>query len=263
MKSSTTSRLESAPGAHPASGGGCRHLLNEEKFFIVEELRKQNYRHFVNEVLRHNHLLRMLPANSRTVIDVGCGTGYLASLMARSGKTVTAIDISQPRLVAFRDIAQRYDITQVHADLFDLDYRHAFDALVCQEVLEHLEHFEQATHHMVSFLKPQGYALFCVPYRENLSAKMRTCPVCHTAYHTNGHLHSFDERKLSETLQRHGFTILRIRRIVSKRTTKWCAKIRYPVERGFFLIGSFDSVMNYFFPRKAAYLAVLCRKNTI
>lgn len=205
----------------------------------------------------------MLPAKMRTVIDVGCGTGYLAFLLAQSGKEVTAVDISEPRLLSFRDIAQRYDITQIQSDLFHLDYRNSFDALVCQEVLEHIEKHNKAVKHMTAFLKPQGYALFCVPYRENLAAKMRTCPVCHTSYHTNGHVHSFDEKILSESLQQQGFTILKINRIVSKRTTKWFAHIQYPVGKGLFFFLRFDSIMNCFFPRKAAYLAVLCRKNTV
>ncbi|UCE18470.1 MAG: methyltransferase domain-containing protein [Gemmatimonadota bacterium] len=241
---------------------GCQHLYDQQKFFTLSELKKQNYRHFLNEILRNRHLFKMLPANISHAIDVGCGTGYLAYFLARKGKRVTAVDMSSKKLQSFRDIALQYNITQVHSDLFQLRYTHSFDVLICQEVLEHLEHYEKAVSLMKSFLRPRGFALFCVPYEENLTAKMRTCPLCHASYHKNGHLHSFNRQILSDVLERQDLTILRTKLIVSKRVTKWFAKIKYPAWMGFFGVLLFDNVMNHLCPRKAAYLAVLCRKNS-
>ena len=235
----------------------CQHLLDEESFRTLPELEKENFRHFLNEILRNHHLLRMLPGNITNVIDVGCGTGYMACLLAQGGKEVTAVDISERRLFTFHDIALRYHITQVHSDLFQLEYTNSFDMLVCQEVLEHLEDYEWAVQHMTTFIKPEGYAVFCVPYEEDLRAKMKTCPLCHRSYHKNGHLHSFSERKLRRCFEQHHLNILKTELLVNKRTTKWFARIKYPARRGLVL---FDTIMNSLYPRKAAYLAMLCRK---
>ena len=239
----------------------CKHSLDQQKFFTIQELEQQDYRHFLNEVLRHRHLLTMMPSKMKHVIDVGCGTGYMAYLLAQRGLRVTAVDISEKKLLKFRDMALHFSITQVHLDLFQLHYDNIFDALVCQEVLEHLEHYEKAVKHISSFLRTQGYALFCVPYKENLAAKIRTCPMCNQPFHKNGHVHSFNEKTLSRCIENQELTVLKIKRIVSKRTTKWFAKIQYPAMRIPFPILLFDRLMNLFFPRKAAYLAVLCRKN--
>ena len=240
----------------------CHRHLDQESFFTLGELKRYNFRHYVNEILRHHHLLTILPQKMTNVIDIGCGTGYMAYLLARRGKEVTAVDISEEKLSSFRNTALKHTITQVHSDLFQLDYNNSFDALICQEVLEHLENYEKAVRHMTSFLKPHGYALFCVPYNENLAAKMRMCPVCNRSYHKNGHVHSFSGKKFLDSLEKQGLKILRTKLIVSKRTTKWLATIRYPVRMGLFLGSHFDNVMNSFFPRKAAYLAALCTKNS-
>lgn len=72
-----------------------------------------------------------------TILDAGCGEGYLARLLANQGAKVTAIDIS-PRLVALAE-AQAEQLTMTYL-VHDLSkplpqYEHAFDLVVSNLVL--------------------------------------------------------------------------------------------------------------------------------
>ena len=76
-------------------------------------------------------------------------------------------------------------------------------------------------------------------------------------YHTSGHLHSFDSYKLINSLKKAGFSIISKHFIVNKRTVKWLALSKLPACN---IIIYFDGLMNKFFPFKASYLTVLCKK---
>jgi len=207
-------------------------------------------------MLRYYHLLNLLPKNISTVIDVGCGAGYMASLLAEKNLQVTAVDISEDRLASFRDKAERFNIKQIKQNFFELDFNN-FDALLSQEVLEHIEDYEKALQKMASFIKPNGFGVFCVPFQENLEAKTKSCPSCGQLYHTSGHLHSFTKNRLAEALSKAGFTVLTMSTIVNKRTFKWLAKTKISVSKP---VLQFDKMLNFLFSHKAAYLASLCQK---
>jgi len=207
-------------------------------------------------MLRYYHLLNLLPENISTVIDIGCGTGYMASLMANKNLKVTAVDISEDRLASFRNNAEQLNIKQIKQNFFKLNLNN-FDALLSQEVLEHIEDYEKALKKMALFIKSNGYGIFCVPYKENLNAKTRRCSLCGQRYHTSGHLHSFTKDMLAAALSTAGFILLKLHVIVNKRTFKWLAKSKISINKP---ILQFDKMMNFLFSHKAAYLAALCQK---
>ncbi|KAA3619700.1 MAG: class I SAM-dependent methyltransferase [Calditrichaeota bacterium] len=215
---------------------------------------------FRNELLRHHQLRELLLKSGefKTLIDIGCGTGYFDFLLSRDGKKITAVDLSAKRLSLFADTAKKYQIKQVNANLFDIS-ESGFDALISQEVLEHLENYETALKKMHSFLRPGGMALFCVPFNENLEAKTVVDPVTKKRYHTSGHLHSFTQKKLAKSIADQGYEVLKVRLIVNKRSVKHFTRLRLPVN---WITLFIDRTMNRLFPRKAAYLAVLCQKKS-
>ncbi|MCA9733635.1 MAG: class I SAM-dependent methyltransferase [Deferribacteres bacterium] len=210
-----------------------------------------------NELLRHHHLQRLLlkSGDFHSLLDIGCGTGYFDYLLAQNGKKIKAVDLSAKRLSLFADIARKFNIQQLNADLFKLE-ESGFDALISQEVLEHLQDYEAALSKMKSFLKPDGIALFCVPYNENLNAKTVIDPQTQKKHHTSGHLHSFTKEKLSGSAAKIGFEVLGVHLIVNKRSVKHFTRLRLPINS---VTSFFDRLMNQLFPHKAAYLAVLCR----
>jgi SAM-dependent methyltransferase len=233
----------------------CSHPLEPTPLYDVwtADTRTRRYR---NEILRYRQLLRMLPGRPAAVADVGCGTGFMSVLLARRGWSVTAVDANPVSLAVFASAAAQWKIRVHHADLFRFSTKPA-DALVCQEVLEHIPEYREALRKMSEFLKPGGIGVFCVPYRENLDAKRVRCPACGAFAHRSGHLHTFDEAGFAERIGEAGFRVLRVERIVNKRAVKWLTSTRLPVTGAAL---AFDRLMNRLFPDTAAYLAVIAEK---
>lgn len=211
-----------------------------------------------NELLRHNHLLNLILGcdGVKNIIDIGCGTGYLDYLLSLNGKKITAVDLSAKRLSLFKEVADKQGIKQINSDLFNLN-EDGYDFVISQEVLEHLDDYESALVKMNSFVKQDGFGLFCVPYKENLEAKMITDPKTGERYHKVGHLHSFDENKFEAGIKKAGFSLIKTKVIVSKRTFKLFAKYNLSINK--FAL-EFDNFMTFLNKDKSAYLAVLCKK---
>jgi SAM-dependent methyltransferase len=84
-------------------------------------------------------LLRQLPYRARTALDLGCGAGYLTSLLAARVDHVTGIDLS-PEMIATarRTCADRGNVELLLADFMTWRPSTTFDAIVSVNTLHHL-----------------------------------------------------------------------------------------------------------------------------
>ncbi|MBM9538640.1 class I SAM-dependent methyltransferase [Desulfobulbus alkaliphilus] len=106
-----------------------------------------------------------------SVYDVGGGKQpYLTpDLKHRFQLTVTGVDIDQNELN--RAPAGTYDRT-ICADITYFRGQAEADLVICQALLEHVKHVDNAFAAMVSMLKPGGRALIFVPSRNALYARL-------------------------------------------------------------------------------------------
>lgn len=91
-----------------------------------------------DHVARYEFAARLL-GPGRRVLDLACGVGYGAAVLADAGMTVTAIDRN---VEAVEYGASHYGRQAVHfgvADVSALQLAETFDAAVCFETIEHLE----------------------------------------------------------------------------------------------------------------------------
>lgn len=85
--------------------------------------------------------LEVVNPNGGRALDLGCGEGRDSILLARSGFSVTAIDISEPALEKLRALAMKehLDITCLLQDAVVYDYpSDAYDVVVATTLLDHL-----------------------------------------------------------------------------------------------------------------------------
>ncbi len=211
---------------------------------------------YITEMLRYKQLLQMLPKNINKIIDVGCGKGFMAYLLAQKKIEITAVDISKESLASFEKIAEKYNIKQICTDFFTLNQNN-FDLVLSQEMIEHIEDYQAALNKLSSFVHDGGYGLFSVPYKENLQAKMIFCPDTGKYVHRNGHLHSFTEEKFVNSIKNAGFKILDVKLITNKRSIKWLANLHLPANKVTIYL---DKIFNFLFSYKATFIAVLARK---
>ncbi len=82
---------------------------------------------------------RMKRVGSRQVLDIGCGPGQFACLLADRGiPAYTGLDFSEARIAWAREVCPAYSFEQ--ADVFESDLLASdYDTVTCLEFLEHVE----------------------------------------------------------------------------------------------------------------------------
>ena len=106
-----------------------------------------------------------LQQHGNSVLEIGCGSGFLSLEMARLGKTVTAFDISETRI----NNAQKYyqklsqhetipgSISYFVANADSLqDFRKRFDIVICHGSLHHLVNVGKTIDAIYDLLAPEG-----------------------------------------------------------------------------------------------------------
>jgi SAM-dependent methyltransferase len=125
-----------------------------------------------------------LPANVRSILDVGCGNGVFTNL-AESGQVKVGVDLSKVALL-------NVTAPRVLASADHLPFAsRCFDAIVCMEMLEHLSS-EQYRMSLNEIQRVSGrYVLITVPFEERLEYYQVICPACLHLFHPYHHLRSF------------------------------------------------------------------------
>src|SRR5688572_20551801 len=108
-------------------------------------------------------IVAAIPENSH-VLDVGCGNGIISRLLAEKGFYVTAIDVSDKTigLARLRNYHPLIEYKVVPAGDLDPDPG-KFEAIVCSEVLEHLDAPIDLLQVLCASLTPEGVIVVTVP----------------------------------------------------------------------------------------------------
>jgi SAM-dependent methyltransferase len=112
---------------------------------------------------------RLGSIDGRRVLDLGCGHGMAAVVLARGGAHVTALDVSGGYLTeaTWRAHANAVAIDFVQADAEKLPFANGtFDRVWGNAVLHHLDRGD-AAREVARVLRPDGIAVFCEPWGEN------------------------------------------------------------------------------------------------
>lgn len=96
------------------------------------------------------------------ILDIGCGGGLLSEEFAKCGAEVTGIDISEKSL----EIAKKHSLENKLKIKYKSGYAenipsndNTFDAVICADVLEHVDDLERVISEVSRVLKSKG--IFC------------------------------------------------------------------------------------------------------
>jgi SAM-dependent methyltransferase len=109
--------------------------------------------------------------SNKRVLEYGCGTGWITTLLARRGASVAAFDISPEAVAQTRDLlASQGLLQQCDVDVMageQLDYEdNSIDIAIGFAILHHLE-LDAALSELRRVLKPRGKAIFAEPLASN------------------------------------------------------------------------------------------------
>lgn len=171
-------------------------------------------------------VLREIRFPGETLLDVGCGGGFLSEEFAQDGFRVTGIDPSPKSIAAAAKHAAengleiRYEVGRGEKLPFP---DASFDLVACCDVLEHVDDPVQVVREVARVLKPEGVFFFDTVNRTWLSkialikiwqewSITRCCP-------TNAHVWGkfIKPAELTEILQSNGLIVRGMRGIAPKR----------------------------------------------
>ena len=143
--------------------------------------------------LRIAKLLALLPSDVQTILDAGCGNGIITNKLIAKYQ-VTGLDISPAALKYLQCPSVQASITEIPFP------DRSFDAVICNEVLEHLDNvsLQKAFPELKRVAKK--YIIISVPHKEQLKKLYYRCANCGFIEHPYGHLQSFSEETLSTYL---------------------------------------------------------------
>jgi 2-polyprenyl-3-methyl-5-hydroxy-6-metoxy-1,4-benzoquinol methylase len=169
---------------------------------------------FYERALRYPDIVEtIIKVRPRKLLDVGCGSGYLAKLLKSRvpDLIVDGIDISKVAL----DRAKKHlcKLWQINIDQEDFPLEpESYDTAVCVEVLEHLYDPEHALKEIYRILHPGGRAVITVPnlayWRFRLDLMRGRVPLPAA---DQRHLHQFNLSLFTQTLVQGGFQIIEMR----------------------------------------------------
>lgn len=147
------------------------------------------------------------------VLDLGCGEGrHVHGVHVLDGVNIVGLDLDLPSLKKARDglsmLPASSGATQfLTGDAYRLPFgNQTFDAVICSEVLEHLETYDLALSEINRVLKPEGQFVPTVPR----AWPERICWALAPGQggygdQPGGHIRIFDEAELRQNVRSSGF----------------------------------------------------------
>lgn len=131
---------------------------------------------FIRQSLRHDAIADAVSAElsdfDAAILDVGCGRGGLSRMLRERGFTsVKGCDWLDPGEVnADRDYP--YQTIDLNRDGLSAYGDHTVDAVVCSDVLEHLENPARILAEIARVLRPRGLAFVSIPNAFNIVERL-------------------------------------------------------------------------------------------
>ncbi|MCS7053878.1 MAG: class I SAM-dependent methyltransferase [Ignavibacterium sp.] len=143
----------------------------------------------------HEIILKQIPKKTNLILDVGCGSGWLAKSLVKKGRKVISLDISKINPNRIHNELNSDNHFPIVSDSFRLPFKDcSVDCIVASEVLEHTFDPKGFVKELFRVLSKGGRIIISTPYKEKI--RYHLCIHCNKKTPENAHLHSFDEKIL-------------------------------------------------------------------
>ncbi|NLT50772.1 MAG: class I SAM-dependent methyltransferase, partial [Ignavibacteria bacterium] len=115
------------------------------------------------------YIISLIPNSVDTILDVGCGSAWIAKNMLPKHKKVISLDISVTNPKKALSIYPFSNHSGLTADSFFLPFRsNSFSCIVASEIIEHVVSPADFVKELIRVLKPSGKLIISTPYKEKI-----------------------------------------------------------------------------------------------
>lgn len=140
----------------------------------------------------HESILSKVPENSNMILDVGCGSGWVAQSLCKGQTNVVSMDISLANPLKINHIMNSTNHLAVVADAYNLPFENeSFDCIIASEIIEHVSDPTLFLESLLKALKKDGLLIVSTPYNEKINYYL--CVHCNKVTPQYAHLNSFNE----------------------------------------------------------------------
>ncbi|GAA4305953.1 class I SAM-dependent methyltransferase [Aestuariibaculum suncheonense] len=155
---------------------------------------------------RKLQLINSFPSESKTILDIGCGTGDFLQTAQRNGWTIFGVEPNEEA----RGVANQ----KTNNSVFDVDQlsefeNESFDVITLWHVLEHLPNLEQQITALKKLLKPNGTLVIAVPNFKSYDAEYYKS--FWAAYDVPRHLWHFNATSISKLFSTVSIEVIKIK----------------------------------------------------
>jgi SAM-dependent methyltransferase len=83
-------------------------------------------------------LVSLVPADAKTVLDVGCGLGRLCRAVGRPGRRIVGIDLSPGMIARAQTSASSANVSLLCGDFMDARFDEQFDCVISSAAMHHM-----------------------------------------------------------------------------------------------------------------------------
>ncbi len=146
---------------------------------------------------KYNILRRIKKLNIETFADIGCGAGELTCTLGKKGYSGLGIDFSKDALNTANHLRDSYGLNDsISFKLGGIEQLKKYDAIICCEVLEHIEDDEKFLKELLSH---GDYFILSVPARMKYMDKFDEFA---------GHYRRYEKKDLIDMLERNSLEII-------------------------------------------------------
>ena len=193
--------------------------MNDKHFHIIEQVPVDYYQKGIERnifqriwhVNKLNVVIRFISGKSKTILDVGCASGWFISRISNKFPKAKCygIDIYDRGIKYAKKTYPKIEF--MVADAHKIPYKkNTFDLVVCTEVLEHLDDPKSAILEIKRVLKKGGMSVIELDSGNILfSIAWYLWRKFGGKVWNDSHLHSFNIKKLEKMIKSCGFKILK------------------------------------------------------
>ncbi len=139
------------------------------------------------------YIISVTNKNSKFILDIGCGSGWVAQYFSKFNTRVISSDLSLKNVVKSKELTDKVNHFGVVTDSFNPSFKHNFiDTIISSEVIEHVINPKEFIKSLYNLLPSKGNLIISTPYNEVLRYVL--CIHCNKKTPIHAHLHTFTEK---------------------------------------------------------------------